>query len=111
MNKLTHVSSSGEARMVDVGHKGDTEREATAKGRVVMKPTTLEQIKTAGLEKGDVLAVARVASIMAAKKAQDFIPLCHSILINNIGTMANADCFLHFTRMDLSSLMASWVSP
>ena len=56
--KLTHVSSKGEARMVDVGQKGETEREAVAKGRVMMKPATLRQIKSAGFEKGDVLAVA-----------------------------------------------------
>ncbi len=84
MNKLTHVNSRGEARMVDVGQKGDTEREAVAKGKVIMKPITLEQIRTAGLEKGDVLAVARVAGIMAAKKTPDLIPLCHPILISNI---------------------------
>jgi len=70
--------------MVDVSQKGDTEREAVAKGRVVMKPTTLEQIRTAGLRKGDVLAVARVAGIMAAKKTPDLIPLCHPILISDI---------------------------
>ena len=70
--------------MVDVSQKGDTEREAVAKGRVMMKPTTLEQIKTAGLKKGDVLSVARVAGIMAAKKTPDLIPLCHPILISNI---------------------------
>ena len=84
MTKLTHVNSSGEARMVDVSPKGDTEREAVARGRVVMKPTTLEQIRTAGLKKGDVLAVARVAGIMAAKKTPDLIPLCHPILISDI---------------------------
>ncbi len=84
MTKLTHVNSKGEARMVDVSQKGDTEREAVARGRVIMKPTTLEQIKTAGLEKGDVLAVARVAGIMAAKRTPDLIPLCHPILISNI---------------------------
>jgi len=59
-------------------------REAVARGRVVMKPGTLEQIKTAGLKKGDVLAVARVAGIMAAKKTPDLIPLCHPILIDDI---------------------------
>jgi len=84
MTNLTHVNSSGEARMVDVSQKGDTEREAVARGRVMMKPTTLKQIKTAGLEKGDVLAVARVAGIMAAKKTPHLIPLCHPLLINNI---------------------------
>ncbi len=84
MTKLTHVNSTGEAQMVDVSQKGDTEREAVAKGKVMMKPTTLKQIRTAGLEKGDVLAVARVAGIMAAKKTPDLIPLCHPILIDSI---------------------------
>ena len=84
MTRLSHINSTGEARMVDVSQKGDTEREAVARGRVIMKPTTLEQIKTAKLEKGDVLAVARVAGIMAAKKTPHLIPLCHPILISNI---------------------------
>ena len=84
MKRLTHVNASGEARMVDVGEKGDTSREAVARGKVMMQPTTLERIKTAGLEKGDVLAVARVAGIMAAKRTPDLIPLCHPILISNI---------------------------
>ncbi len=84
MSKLTHLNSKGEARMVDTGQKGDTAREAVARGRVIMKPGTLEQIRTNGLEKGDVLAVARVAGIMAAKKTPDLIPLCHPILIDNI---------------------------
>ncbi len=84
MTKLTHVNSKGEARMVDVTQKGDVEREAVATGRARMKPTTLEQIKQAGLEKGDVLAVARVAGIMAAKRTPDLIPLCHTILVDEI---------------------------
>jgi len=84
MSELSHLDSSGEARMVDIAEKGDTVREAVARGRVLMKPNTLEQIKTAGLKKGDVLAVARVAGIMAAKKTPDLIPLCHPILIDNI---------------------------
>ncbi len=84
MPSLTHVNSTGEARMVDVGQKGDTEREAVARGRVIMKPTTLAQVKSAGFEKGDVLAVARIAGIMAAKNTPGLIPLCHPILINNV---------------------------
>ena len=84
MTKLTHLNSSGEARMVDVTQKGATEREAVVRGRVIMKPSTLEQVKTASLKKGDVLAVARVAGIMAAKKTPDLIPLCHPVLIDNI---------------------------
>jgi len=84
MTKLTHVNSKGEAKMVDTSQKGSTEREAVAKGRVMMKPATLEQIKSAGLQKGDVLSVARVAGIMAAKKTPHLIPLCHPLLIDNI---------------------------
>ncbi len=84
MNRLSHISSTGEARMVDVGQKPDTEREAVARGKVRMQPETLKQIKTAGLKKGDVLATARIAGIMAAKKTPDLIPLCHPILLSNI---------------------------
>lgn len=84
MTKLTHVDAKGKARMVDISPKGDTEREAVAKGRVVMKPSTLEQIKAFGFEKGDVLATARIAGIMAAKKTHELIPLCHPLLLNQI---------------------------
>ena len=84
MTKLTHLSSSGESRMVDVGQKDETQREAVARGRVIMKPSTLKQIRAAKLKKGDVLAVARVAGIMAAKRTPDLIPLCHLILIDDI---------------------------
>ena len=84
MTKLTHVSNTGEARMVDVSQKGDTEREAVAKGSISMQPATLKQIKTAGLKKGDILATARIAGIMAAKQTPDLIPLCHPILISDI---------------------------
>jgi len=73
-NKLSHVNSSGEAKMVDISLKGETVREAVAKGSVMMLPATLEQVKNASLKKGDVLAVARIAGIMAAKKVPDFIP-------------------------------------
>jgi cyclic pyranopterin phosphate synthase len=84
MSDLTHLDASGKARMVDVGAKADTEREAVTSGRIFMKPETLDQIKAAKLKKGDVLAVARVAGIMAAKKTPDLIPLCHPILINDV---------------------------
>ncbi len=84
MTGLTHVNSSGEARMVDISPKGDTVREAVAKGKIIMKPATLKQIKAAGMEKGDVLAVARIAGIMAAKKTPELIPLCHPLMLSNI---------------------------
>jgi len=84
MEELSHVNSKGEARMVDVSPKSDTVREAVAIGGVRMKPATLDKIKKSGFKKGDVLAVARVAGIMAAKKTPDLIPLCHPIIIDNI---------------------------
>ena len=82
--QLSHVNSSGEAKMVDISLKGVTVREATAKGSVMMQPATLALVKNAGMKKGDVLAVARVAGIMAAKRVPDFIPLCHTIPIDSI---------------------------
>ena len=82
--QLSHVNARGEAKMVDISLKGVTVREAVAKGSVMMQPSTLEQVKNAGMKKGDVLAVARVAGIMAAKKVPDFIPLCHMIPIDSI---------------------------
>jgi cyclic pyranopterin monophosphate synthase len=84
VNKLSHVNSSGEAKMVDISLKGDSVREAVAKGTVMMQPETLEQVKNASMKKGDVLAVARIAGIMAAKKVPDIIPLCHMIPIDSI---------------------------
>ena len=84
MAELSHVSPGGEARMVDVSGKGDTVREAVATGGVRMKPATLEKIKQNQLKKGDVLAVARVAGIMAAKKTPELIPLCHTIMVSEI---------------------------
>jgi cyclic pyranopterin phosphate synthase len=83
-NKLSHVNSNGEATMVDISLKNETVREAVAKGSVLMQPATLEQVKNASLKKGDVLAVARIAGIMAAKKVPDMIPLCHMIPIDSI---------------------------
>jgi cyclic pyranopterin phosphate synthase len=84
MAELTHLNAKGEARMVDVGQKGDTERQAVAVGGVRMQPATLAKIRQQGLKKGDVLAVARVAGIMAAKKTPELIPLCHTILLSNV---------------------------
>jgi cyclic pyranopterin phosphate synthase len=84
MAELTHLNAKGEARMVDVGQKGETERQAVAVGGVRMQPATLAKIRQQGLKKGDVLAVARVAGIMAAKKTPELIPLCHTILLDNV---------------------------
>lgn len=84
MAELTHLNAKGEARMVDVGQKDNTERQAVAVGGVRMLPATLAKIRQQGLKKGDVLAVARVAGIMAAKKTPELIPLCHTILLDNV---------------------------
>jgi len=84
MTELSHVNSDGEARMVDVSQKTDTVREAVATGRVLMKPETLKLVKANEIQKGDVLAVARVAGITAAKRTPDLIPLCHTLLLDNV---------------------------
>jgi cyclic pyranopterin phosphate synthase len=81
LNKLTHLDEAGHARMVDVSAKAETVREATAKGRVTMQPATLALITTGTAKKGDVLAAARLAGIMAAKRTSDLIPLCHPLPI------------------------------
>jgi len=84
MSKLTHLNESGEAHMVDVGGKPATAREAVAEGRIRMQPATLRLILAGGHKKGDVLAVARVAGIMAAKKTAELIPLCHPISLTRV---------------------------
>lgn len=84
MSKLSHLDAEGHAHMVDVGAKDATEREAIARGVVLMQPATLRRIVVGDLPKGDVLAVARVAGIMAAKRAPDLIPLCHPLLLTYV---------------------------
>ncbi|MBW2451735.1 MAG: cyclic pyranopterin monophosphate synthase MoaC [Deltaproteobacteria bacterium] len=84
MNQLTHFDADGKAVMVDVGNKAATERIAIARGTVRMQTQTLQRILNQELEKGDVLAVARLAGIMAAKKTPDIIPLCHPLLISSV---------------------------
>jgi cyclic pyranopterin phosphate synthase len=81
MSKLTHLDDSGAARMVDVGDKADTQRYAQAQALVSMQAETLELIRGGGHKKGDVLAVARIAGIQAAKKCSDLIPLCHPLML------------------------------
>ncbi len=84
MAKLTHFDGEGRARMVDVAGKDETERTATAAGSVVMRAETLRLILDGGHKKGDVLAVARLAGIMAAKRTPDLIPLCHPLALTSI---------------------------
>ena len=84
MNELSHVDEQGRARMVDVSAKADTEREAVARGLVFMKPSTLKLVAEGGISKGEVLSVARVAGIMAAKHTPDLIPMCHPLLLTHV---------------------------
>jgi len=84
VNRLTHVDEQGRARMVDVTAKGPTERTAVARGKVVMKPSTLALIADGGIPKGDVIGVARIAGIMAAKETGRLIPMCHPLELTGI---------------------------
>lgn len=83
-SSLSHIDETGRARMVDVGHKPDTERIAVARGEVHMRAETLALIRGGALKKGDALSVAQVAGVMAAKRTSELIPLCHPLLLNQI---------------------------
>lgn len=83
-DRLTHIDAKGEAHMVDVGAKADTERSATAEGFIRMKPETLALIRSGSAKKGDVLATARIAGIMAAKQTSSLIPLCHPLMLTKV---------------------------
>lgn len=82
--KLSHVDKSGRARMVDVGAKPDTERQAIAQGRVHMQSGTMALIQANAVKKGDVLTVAQIAGIQAAKRSYDLIPMCHPLLLSHV---------------------------
>lgn len=84
MSKLTHLDEHGNARMVDVGGKEETRRTAVATGRITMSPAALSAIRDGEAPKGDVLAAARIAGIMAAKKTGELIPLCHPLALDAI---------------------------
>jgi cyclic pyranopterin monophosphate synthase len=84
MSDLTHFNQAGEAHMVDVGDKSITKRIAVAEGQINMLETTLELIKQGNHKKGDVLGIARVAGIMAAKRTSDLIPLCHPLALTKV---------------------------
>lgn len=83
-SKLSHIDEDGRARMVDVGSKPETERMAFAKGEVVMQPETLKLIREGNLKKGDVLTVAQIAGIVAAKRTSELIPLCHPLPLDHV---------------------------
>lgn len=84
MNKLTHLDEQGKARMVDVGSKDQTARLAVASGRIAMSQAALAAVRDGAVPKGDVLAAARIAGIMAAKKTAELIPLCHPLALDAV---------------------------
>lgn len=84
MSEFTHLDSDGQARMVDISEKAPSKRRATARARIVMAPDTLAKIMDASLPKGDVLATARIAGIMAAKKTSELIPMCHPLALSSV---------------------------
>jgi cyclic pyranopterin phosphate synthase len=91
MNGLTHFDKQGQAHMVDVGAKALTHRKALATGRITMQPATLALIESGNAKKGDVLGVARIAGIMAAKKTSELIPLCHPIALTRVAVEFEID--------------------
>ena len=97
---LTHLGEHGQARMVDVSAKAETERMARATGMIRMQPQTLEAIRTNSLKKGDVLAVARVAGVMAAKKTSELIPLCHPVALTDVQISIEIDPALPGLRVE-----------
>ena len=90
-DRLTHLDATGAASMVDVGDKAITTREAVAEGRVVMAQATLDLIRSGMTKKGDVIAIARIAGIMAAKKTHELIPLCHPLLLTKVSVDIEPD--------------------
>ena len=95
MSKLTHFNAEGEAHMVDVGNKTSTQRIAVAEGYIAMQPDTLELILRGEHKKGDVLGVARIAGIMAAKRTAELIPLCHPLMLTRVEVEFHPDTQQH----------------
>lgn len=91
MSKLTHLSEDGSASMVDVGGKAETVREAVAQGFIQMNRATLDLIREGNMKKGDVIGVARIAGIMAAKQTSNLIPLCHPLMLTKIAVDIEED--------------------
>lgn len=103
MNELRHLDEAGAARMVDVSSKPDTERYARAAGEIRMRASTLAAIEGAALAKGDVIAVARVAGIMAAKRTAELIPLCHPLPLSEVQVSIVADATLPGLRVEAAA--------
>lgn len=100
---LSHLDETGRARMVDVGHKPDSARTAVAVGEVVMRPETLALIQAGAIKKGDVLTVAQIAGVMAAKRTSELIPLCHPLPLHNIDVRLEPDPALPGVRISATA--------
>jgi cyclic pyranopterin monophosphate synthase len=100
---LTHVGADGEARMVDVSAKAETERFARARGAIRMRAATLDAIRSNALAKGDVLAVARVAGILAAKRTAELVPLCHPLPLTDVQLLLSLDDTLPGVRVEATA--------
>ncbi len=100
---LTHINDKGFARMVEVGEKEDTRRTAIARGSIRMAPETLKRIMEGSLKKGDVLAVAQVAGIMAAKRTPEIIPMCHTLMLS--GVDMDFDCLENENRIAIRAVV------
>ncbi len=98
-SELTHIDSAGKAHMVDVGHKPDSERVAIARGEVAMRPETLALIAEGQMKKGDVLTVAQIAGVMAAKRTSELIPLCHPLALTHVEVDLQVDASLPGVRI------------
>ena len=103
-DELSHVDENGKAQMVDVGNKDDTKRSATALGKVFMSVETMKALQKQELQKGDVLGVARVAGIQAAKKTSDLIPLCHPLAIN----FASVDFIIKESHVEIEATVKTF---
>ncbi|MDD9890973.1 MAG: cyclic pyranopterin monophosphate synthase MoaC [Gammaproteobacteria bacterium] len=91
MSELTHIDKQGKAKMVDVGNKSESQRSATARGEIAMAAATLKLIAEGGHSKGDVISVARVAGIQAAKNCSQLIPLCHPLMLTSVAVELELD--------------------
>ena len=103
MNDLTHFDTQGQAHMVDVGGKAETRRTAVAEGWIRMQPATLARIREGSAAKGDVLGVARLAAIMAAKRTSDLIPLCHPIALSRVAAEFTLDEITSRVRCEVTA--------
>ncbi|UXM94000.1 cyclic pyranopterin monophosphate synthase MoaC [Bartonella sp. HY329] len=104
-NKLTHIDEHGAAHMVDVGQKSETDRKAVAEGCVIMATETLNAISEDRIAKGDVLAAARIAGIMGAKKTSDLIPLCHPLMLTKLSVDLVPDATLPGIRVKATAAL------